>query len=111
MESSPVDAHHDPRIWEQDVGLLEVFDIFISGKGVSAALVLRAICRGTDLEFAILMFGQRVLVGKRSGIVEVILCGDSYPPARAFRETTFDLRIVQDQISDYVLYTQNLSVR
>lgn len=68
MESSPVDAHHDPRIGEQDVGLLEVFDIFISGEGSTQLWYISIGRQGTNLEFAILRFGQRVLVGKRRGM-------------------------------------------
>ena len=30
MESSSIDSHHDPRIWEEQVWLLEGFDVFIS---------------------------------------------------------------------------------
>lgn len=30
MESPSVDAYHDPRVWEQQIGLLKGFDVFIS---------------------------------------------------------------------------------
>lgn len=33
VKSSSVDADHDPRIGEQDIGLLEILDVFISEKG------------------------------------------------------------------------------
>ena len=32
VKSSSVDADHDPRIGEQDIGLLEILDVFISEK-------------------------------------------------------------------------------
>jgi len=36
MKSSSIDAHHDPRVGEEDVGLLESFYVLVS---VSFALV------------------------------------------------------------------------
>lgn len=37
MEASAIDAHDDPSIGEQDVGLLECLDILISRIAVSIA--------------------------------------------------------------------------
>lgn len=29
MEPSPIDAHHDPRVWDEQVWLLESLDVFV----------------------------------------------------------------------------------
>lgn len=30
MESPPINTYHDPRVWEEQIGLLEGLDVFIS---------------------------------------------------------------------------------
>ena len=34
MEAAPVDAYHYPRVWEEQVRLLEGLDVFISAFGI-----------------------------------------------------------------------------
>lgn len=79
MESSAVDAHHNPRIGEQDVGLLEISDIFISGMDRQQRLFLGVIPQTTDLEFAILSIRLDDSVWKRrKGFAESVIT--NYPP-------------------------------
>jgi hypothetical protein len=41
VKSSAVDANHDPGTWQQDVGLLKLFDVLVSDYAYQLLLHVR----------------------------------------------------------------------